>query len=176
MMLAEIIATHRVADCIGEIVIAQVKPQFAGTAQRRIEARGVPTINPCERVTIPNRHGRDVGYRPLFAGYLFACLPDQFSRYVVRDAFGVWGIFDAPDQKTLRHELAQIERMLVLDPGLAESRPLRPGVRAVVIRGPWRGMIGIVEPSSKAGVFVLPLSIFGRAVPTEIPISDLEPC
>lgn len=171
-MLTELVSTQRIADCIGEWTVAQVTPQHTSTAQKRIEIRGVPTFNPCEQIRITRR--REIKYRPLFSGYLFACLPDQFARHIVRDAFGVWGIVDAPNQKQLRDELQQIERMLESDPTLKESRPLKPGKRAEVIRGPFEGMTGIIESNGKAGVFVLPLSIFGRVVETEIPITDLE--
>ena len=115
--------------------------------------------------------------RPMFKGYLFACVaPDDKdtawrSKSIVR-------IFreDTVDQRQFLDELALIRRCEVaaLDQKVEILPTLMPGTRVMIASGPWEGIYGVVDQRKKPLVFIVNLEIMQQAISTEIDITQVK--
>lgn len=115
--------------------------------------------------------------RPMFSGYVFACLSiDEElvawrSRSIVRLLKPELG-----NSALLLSELKTIRQIEIH----SQEQPfevlteLKPGRRVMIASGPWNGIEGVVEKREKKTVFVVNLNIMGQAVATEINIATTK--
>ena len=150
-----------------------------------LQKTGIPCYLPLlKHATYKNvrRQNRTYQYlkevlRPMFSGYLFACLAQEEeenawrSRSIVRIIKN-----EAFTQDKLIAELNLIRRFeLAAQTQKVEVLPhLVPGKKVVITSGPWEGIYGIIERRKKPLRFIVNLDIMERAVATEIDISQIK--
>ncbi|MDD5699156.1 MAG: transcription termination/antitermination NusG family protein [Victivallaceae bacterium] len=114
---------------------------------------------------------------PMFPGYVFCRLDEAaFSRVRLSNTVAYKIDIDAESERTLIGELKAIrvfERMS--DTCAVEVRPeLAAGTPVEVIRGPFRGLSGIVQSRKNKLLLIISIELLGQAAAVEINASDLE--
>lgn len=169
------------------VSIARVRSGAEGMLESFCAAMNVGTLTVrYERVQYSKRadgtRRRDVQLRPLFGGHVFVGSGDRgrdaFSEF--RKRFGVRSAYTRQDvrlaqQARLRDDLLKVTK--IIDGHLCGGGliALRPGVRVRVTRGYLMGEEGVIIREASGGRFVIPVEYFGRCVPAEVPVEDLEP-
>mgnify|MGYP001445946364 FL=1 len=115
--------------------------------------------------------------RPMFKGYLFACLAQDDKDIVWRSKSAV-RIFreDAVDQRQFLEELTLIRRceIIALDQQVEILPTLVPGTRVMIASGPWEGIYGVIDQRQKPLVFIVNLEIMQQSISTEIDITQVK--
>jgi len=105
--------------------------------------------------------------KPLFPGYVFARFtPEQ--RVTLLKSNAVVRIIEAPRQRELLHQLAQIRKALLIDPSLGACEAIKAGRRVQVTAGPFQGIEGIVASVKGHTLVRLNIELIGQAVALEI--------
>ena len=110
---------------------------------------------------------------PIFSGYLFFCGQEKQRLEVLRTN-RVANLIEVSDQQQLVMELAQIERALHAGAQLRPHKYVKAGQRCRLIGGPFAGLTGIVEKTSKGTRLVLQIDMLGQAASVEIDIDMIE--
>lgn len=111
---------------------------------------------------------------PLFPGYLF--LRGTIEQAWSAERTGrVARLIPVVEQDQLDAELTNLRLALDLGAPLTPHDPLARGVWVEVKAGPFRGLRGVVESSSRMDRLVLQVDMLGRAADLEIERSLLEP-
>ncbi len=115
--------------------------------------------------------------RPMFKGYLFACLAQDDKDTVWRSKSAI-RIFreDAVDQRQLLEELTLIRRceIVALDQKVEILPTLVPGTRVMIASGSWEGIYGVIDKRQKPLVFIVNLEIMQQAISTKIDITQVK--
>lgn len=151
------------------------KPHREEIAQFHLQRKGLQTFFPKLRLPGSQRHRQHIV--PLFPNYLFALfrVPEEYN--LVRWSPGVKQVVSCnnvpiPLEDTimdfLRHK-ATADDILVAQSNLAVGS----GVR--IVRGPFEGLIGIIEnpPDARGRVKVL-MQLLSREVRVDIPVDSLD--
>lgn len=112
---------------------------------------------------------------PLFPGYLFMCGGED-ERLAAIQTNRVARVIDVCNQERLRESLAYI-RQMVESPRPVDLYPgIRKGRRCRVVRGPLRGLEGVVL--RRQGVFrvFVAVDVLGQSAEAEVDGSFLEMC
>jgi transcription termination/antitermination protein NusG len=112
--------------------------------------------------------------QPLFAGYLFLRGSTE-QAYLADRTHRVAQIIKVSDQEHLTWELCNIQQALSYGAVLDSFPFLRKGVRVEVRSGPFRGLQGIIEDTTKNDRLILQVRTLGRAVCLEIEGALLDP-
>jgi len=121
------------------------------------------------------QRGRKVeAFVPLFAGYIFFDRA-AVERQQVLETNKVAKILEAPDPERLRGELSSLAIALGADVALKEYRFGEPGSRVLVVRGPLRGVEGILVRYQGKDRLILQIQMIGRAVLADVEIDMCEP-
>jgi transcription antitermination factor NusG len=116
-------------------------------------------------------------YRPMFSGYLFACLAQEEEESAWRTR-SVVRIFRDQNftQEQLVAELNIIRRFeLAAETQKVEILPhLVPGTKVMIAAGPWEGIYGVIESRRKPLKFIVNLDIMEQAIATEIDITNIK--
>lgn len=115
--------------------------------------------------------------RPMFSGYLFACLAQEEEDSAWRTR-SIVRIFRDQNftQEQLLEELNLIRRFeLVSETQKVEILPhLVPGTKVMIAAGPWEGIYGVIESRRKPLKFIVNLEIMEQAIATEIDITNIK--
>jgi transcription antitermination factor NusG len=111
--------------------------------------------------------------KPLFAGYVFAQVPDERVRECYQQQLLV-RLIRVEDERTFTRQLEEIRRIVAS--GLeAEATPLfEKGCAVRVASGPLRGLAGLVENANRLDGVVVFLDVLQQAVRVKIPAMDLR--
>ena len=110
---------------------------------------------------------------PLFPGYLFM-RGGEDERLITVQTNRVARVIDVHDQQRLQEALDHIRRMVESDRPVDLYPGIRKGCRCRVVRGPLRGLEGVVL--RRQGVFrvFVAVEILGQSAETEIDGASLE--
>ena len=115
--------------------------------------------------------------RPMFSGYLFACMAQEEEDSAWRTR-SIVRIFRDQNftQEQLLAELNLIRRFeIASETQKVEILPqLVPGTKVMISSGPWEGIYGVVESRRKPLKFIVNLEIMGQAIATEIDITNIK--
>jgi len=115
--------------------------------------------------------------RPMFSGYLFACMAQEEEDSAWRTR-SIVRIFRDQNftQEQLLEELNLIRRFeLASETQKVEILPqLVPGTKVMISSGPWEGIYGVIESRRKPLKFIVNLEIMGQAIATEIDITNIK--
>ena len=116
-------------------------------------------------------------HRPMFPGYLFACLAQKEEESAWRTR-SIIRIFRDQNftQEQLLDELNLIRRFeLASETQKVEILPnLVPGKKVLISSGPFEGIYGIIESRRKPLKFIVNLEIMEQAIATEIDITNIK--
>ncbi len=116
-------------------------------------------------------------YRPMFSGYLFACMAqeEEESAWCTRSIVRIFRDQNFT-QEQLLDELNLIRRFeLASETQKVEILPeLVPGTKVMIAAGPWEGIYGVIENRRKPLKFIVNLEIMGQAIATEIDITSIK--
>jgi len=112
--------------------------------------------------------------KPLFPGYVFVDYRAQDRAHILRSNYVV-NILEVANQEQLLAELAQIRKVLVVDPTLGACEAYTRGKRARIVRGPFQGLEGVIQLVKGRTRVVLNVEMIGQAVSVEVDVVDLEP-
>lgn len=105
--------------------------------------------------------------KPVFPGYFFVAF-DRDGRLSLLKTNNIVRILEPPNQRELLHQLAQVRRVLSVDPTLGACEALKTGKHVRILGGPFQGVEGIVS-SVKANTKVcLNVEMIGQAVAVEV--------
>jgi transcription antitermination factor NusG len=167
--------TPSISDWRGTWIVGECRPQHVFTAQTRIRAAGVPCYVPCEELERCYGGKNRKVTRPLFHGYLFACLPAPELKLAVKYAFGVYATVDVVNQARLHEELAAVEVIERSRNAMCIYRGLIEGRRVEVNGGPMKGAKGLLEIRGKHHRFCVRMDVLGQSVAVEIDAALLDP-
>jgi len=115
--------------------------------------------------------------RPMFTGYLFACMAQEEEESAWRTR-SIIRIFRDKNftQEQLLEELNLIRHFeLASETQKVEILPhLVPGTKVMIAAGPWEGIYGVIESRRKPLKFIVNLAIMEQAVATEIDITTTK--
>jgi transcription antitermination factor NusG len=160
---------------LGRWVVARVKPRHEKAVAARLALEGVGYYLP---VTCCVRRRRDNGkprkaLLPLFPGYI--SFVGEENRGRIRQTGGALQFLYVNDQERFVRELAWIQRLLLESCKPAERPPHPLGARMRVVRGPLRGVEGILERTGSGCRLWVGVEIFQRHVLVELPEDALAP-
>lgn len=115
--------------------------------------------------------------RPMFKGYLFACLAQDDKDTVWKSKSAI-RIFreDTVEQRQFLEELTLIRRceVIALEQKVEILPNLVPGTRVMIASGPWEGIYGVIDRRQKPLVFTVNLEIMQQAISAEIDITQVK--
>lgn len=157
-----------------EWAVAHVHSRAEKAFVRCLHSWGVPCYLP--QIGRCRYYGarRRQSYTPLFPGYVFFDSAAT-ERARVFDTKKVANIIYTPDQERLREELASLCTALAGDVLLRECRFGQEGSQVVVVRGPLRGVEGVLVRYQGKDRLVLQVKLLGRAVLADVDIGMCEP-
>ncbi len=135
---------------------------------------GVDLYLPLRRVVHRYKSGKKIRWLPLFPGYVF-CRPATDERIELSRAERVLSVINVDDQGRLSDELLQIFRGLQVSAELDTVPYLASGQRVEIVRGPFKGIRGVVERVKGRFRVMLIATMMDRSVPLEVDTSDVEP-
>lgn len=154
--------------------VAHTRPRQEKALGDALDALGVACFVPLVRQVRYYGHRHRVASLPLFPSYVFVHGPKEHALLSLRTK-RVARIIPVADQTALEHELLQIDRALLGGAALDPYPYLEVGKRVVVVRGPFKGLEGMVDARKSPDRLALNVSILGRATSLEIDASLLEP-
>jgi len=110
---------------------------------------------------------------PLFPGYLFLCGGDD-ERYATLCTNRAANVIAVSDQDRLRADLMQVFRVTASDEPVDLYPGIRSGRRCRVIRGPLKGLEGVVIRRRDICRVYVAVEVLGQSAEVEIDVSLLE--
>ena len=129
---------------------------------------------PLRRVTHHYKSGRKSYWLPLFSGYVFCC-PNHDQRIELSRSERVLTVLDVKDQDQFVDELRQIYRGLQVSAELEALPYLAVGQHVEIVRGPFKGIRGVVERVKGGMRVMLTATMMNRSIPLEVDVGDVEP-
>jgi hypothetical protein len=173
------------ADLDGRWVVALLaKANHEQRVIKLLEAAEVGFFLPLQDVDVKDKktNHRRKEKRPLFGGYVFACLDaERTNRYVLSNCKSVGKIIDVPDraQGQLIRELNALHTVTANGIELDRYPGIAVGARCMIThqhpKQNLRGMVGDVESRDGNHRFVLRIGVMGDSVCFEIDPAYLEP-
>ncbi len=106
---------------------------------------------------------------PLFPGYVFVSLNDEFKKKKLLASGFVSAILKVPDQRKLISQLQAIKRVLNEDPNSLSVTKYKVGDVVAIKHGSLQGTHGVVEKiDDKRSKIFLNIDIIGQAVVVEV--------
>jgi transcription antitermination factor NusG len=170
----------------GTWVVVEVRPRNEKDLTLDLLDAGFDFFLPLvKRVTVSHRRRR-IHFVPIneLSGYVFAASPEEVpAGAMVPPALHQFlashhAVFDLIEvhrgyQPTLVRELTELHGAVIRNPHFGDNFVVR-GAKCRVRSGPFEGKEGVIDDTGQ-GWAILPITILGRAVPTRIPVEDLEP-
>ncbi len=163
----------RVAD--GEWMVFHVRPRCEKKVAGLCEDEEIQHYLPLRKSRPKPKKGQrrysfDV---PLFPGYIFACVDRERRHHLMVSGHLVRAI-DIVNQKQFMDELRQIYMAINSEADLVFYPQLKRGKVVRVLRGPLKGVTGMISKRKANFRLVLNLSILGSAVAAEMNMDDVE--
>ena len=167
------VVTEPIQSWTGEWMLAEIPPRFTDDVESRLQAMGCRVYTPRQQAWAVRHGNRQLVSRPLFPGYVAACLPNISLRLAVRYCHHVYDVIYIHHQQRFIEQMTVVQEML--RSGGVESYPgLVEGARVRVIAGPLQGKEGYLETRGNHDRFAIRLEILGQSVSTEIDAALLE--
>ncbi|MBL8765381.1 MAG: UpxY family transcription antiterminator, partial [Phycisphaerae bacterium] len=148
-------------------VVLHTRARQEKVVAEMLGAAGVTHYLPLVPRVVYYDHRRRESQVPLFPSYVFL-FGDRGATVEALKTKRVAGVLAIGDQARFAREIGQI-RHAIEQGGVLEVYPhLRPGHRAVVRAGPFKGIEGLVEHEAGGGRLVLQVRALGRAAALEI--------
>lgn len=160
------------ADQQEEWFVLRSKPRKEACAAHHLERRGIRVF--CPRIREPVGWTNDWTTVPLFPGYVFVRLILQRDYYGVIWTPGVKGFVAFGEAPTaVRPEVIDfLQRQAGRDGIIDPAERLRAGERVRIRRGPFAGLIGIIEkPCPERGRIRVLMDFLRRGTAVELPIT-----
>lgn len=138
-----------------------------------LTAAGIDHYLPLARRVKTYGHRRRVTLFPLFSCYVFLRGTDDDTRFALETGRAVRALRVA-DPARLERELASIRLALGAGAELTPHSHLRPGRRARVVRGPFKGVEGVVEALQGRYRLALLVHALNQSTSLEVDAADLE--
>lgn len=113
-------------------------------------------------------------YVPLFSGYVFLYW-SSVERYRSLDTKRIAHVVDISDQRLLRRELSQIQRLIEADVPLTVERRLVVGQRVRVRTGPFSGIEGSLLRAGNVPKLLVAVQYLSQGITLEIEGFKVEP-
>ena len=153
--------------------VAHTRPRQEKALGETLDALGVACFVPLLRQVRYYGHRHRVVSLPLFPSYAFVHGTREQALQSLRTK-RVARLIPVEDQAGLEHELLQLDRALVGGAPLDPYPTLGVGKRVVVVRGPFKGVEGLIDERRTPDRLVLNVTLLGRATSLEIDASLLE--
>jgi transcription antitermination factor NusG len=111
---------------------------------------------------------------PVFPGYLFFKSSDQ-ERYQAFCSNHIAGVIDVRDEDQLLRDLSRIHMAITLDAPVYPYDFVRQGSLVEIVRGPLKGLQGIVLKKSRNYRLVLNVNCLTQALAVDIEAHCIEP-
>ncbi len=160
--------------CESQWCCLYTRPRHEKKVARACERLDVGVYLPLRRVTRRYSSGKKVYWLPLFPGYVF-CRPTPGKRVELSGNERVLTVIDVPDQERFVDELRQIYRALKVSAELDTVPYLAAGREVEIVRGPFKGIKGVIEQTKGRFRLMLIATMMNRSVPLEVDIGDVEP-
>jgi transcription antitermination factor NusG len=159
----------------GQWVVLHVRPRCEKKVASLCEDKEIQHYLPLRKSTPKPKKGQrrysfDV---PLFPGYIFACL-DRKQRHHLLVSGQLVRAIEIVNQKEFIGELRQIYMAINSAADLVFYPQLKRGKLVRVLRGPLKGVTGMISKRKENFRLVLNLSILGQAVAAEMSMDDVE--
>ena len=153
--------------------VLYLRPRCEKKMGRHCEKLGLKFYLPLRQETkIYQRRKVTVG-KPVFPGYFFVSY-DRRGRLDLLKTNHIVKILQAPNERKLLHELAQIRKALCVDSTLKACTALKKGRRVRILTGPFMGLEGMVWSLKRNSKVRLNVEMIGQAVAVEIDREFLE--
>jgi hypothetical protein len=175
----------------GTWVVAKVRPRSEKDVAASLLEKGFDYFLPLRKRVrhYPNSHVKRIQFVPLgyLSGFVFCSSHDEVVSgydvptdlfYFLDEHTAVGSIVKVPAgaQERLVKELSDIHGDICRNPNWTgdAGELVVKGAKCRVRSGPFMGNEGVIDDTGQ-GWAILPITILGRAVPTRIPVEDLEP-
>ncbi len=153
--------------------VAHTRPRCEKKVAENCERDGLEVCLPLYR-SVKKYRGKAVAFsKPLFPGYLFFRAGGSQSARV-RQNNQVARVLVPPDEAEFAGQLADILRALETDREIRLAPQIRDGMRVKIVRGPLRGMDGLVERRSGLLEVYLRLDFISECAAVRVTADELE--
>ncbi len=149
------------------------RPRHEKSVAMQCYCQEVGCYLPLRRVIHRYKSGKKTYWLPLFTGYVF-CVPSPEKRIDLSRDERVLSLIEVADQKHFLGELLQIYRGLEVSAELKTVPYLAKGRRVEIVRGPFKGIKGVVERAKSGFRVMLIATIMNSSVPLEVDAGDVE--
>ncbi len=154
--------------------IAKVKSRREKSLARFLAGQGIGYYLPMLSRPQSSQKRKRLSLLPVFTGYLFFLASDQ-ERHIAFRSNHIARVIEARDQSRLIRELGQIRRVLSLDAPVFPYHFISQGQKVRVIKGPLKGLVGIVVKKESRYRLVLSVSELMQSVVVKIDSEQVEP-
>ena len=154
--------------------IAKVKSRREKSLARFLAGQGIGYYLPMLSRPQSSQKRIRLSLLPVFSGYLFFMASDQ-ERHIAFRSNHIARVIEVQDQSRLIRELRQIRQVLSLDTQVYPYHFISKGQQVRMVRGPLKGLEGIVVKKASRYRLVLSVSELMQSVLVEIDSEQVEP-
>lgn len=119
------------------------------------------------------RHQTKHFTKPLFPGYVFACIPEQKKNRIYQQDLLARAI-PVTDEKNFLRQLSDVKALLLAGFKVSLIPQLTKGRRVKVAGGPLHGVEGFVDNAENPGGIVLTVDVLQQGLLVRVPVENLE--
>lgn len=155
-------------------LVCHTRPRCEKKLSALFEAEGFEHYLPL--VTSIRRYGTRTKQftKPLFPGYLFACVPlERKTRIYQQDLLARAIVVE--DVPRFLHQLADVKAIIASGFELSLKPLLTKGRRAKILGGPLHGLEGIIDDPANPQGIVLAVDVLRQGLLVRVPAGQLQP-
>ena len=154
--------------------VVHTRPRCEKKVAAYCEREGIQVCLPLYR-SVKKYRGKAVEFRkPLFTGYLFFRAPGLRAQ-TVRQHQQVARVLVPPDDAEFDAQLGDILRALDTDREIRLAPHIQDGMRVKIVRGPLRGLDGVVERRTGLLEVCLRLDFISQCAAVRVTADEVEP-
>ncbi len=154
--------------------IAHVKSRREKALAAFLAGHNIPYYLPLIKKRQPQQSRKRFSLLPVFTGYLFF-MADNTQRYNALTSGQIANIIDVKNQEHLLHELRQVHEALQGELPIYPYDYVHTGQLVRIVKGPMKGIQGIVESKKNNYRLILRVTGIMRAVAMDIESDWIEP-
>ena len=154
--------------------IARTKSRREKALAGYLAGKGIGYYLPMVKKSQPGTKRVRYSLMPFFSGYLFFKSSD-LERYQAFTSNHIAGVIDVADEAQLLRDLGRVQMAISLDAPVYPYDFVREGDQVEIVRGPLKGLQGIVHRKGKNYRLVLNVNCLMQALAVDIEAHCIEP-
>ena len=154
--------------------IAKTKSRREKALAEFLAGRGIGYYLPMVKKRQPGTKRVRYSLMPVFSGYIFFKCSDE-QRYQAFTSNHIAGVMDVTDEAQLLRDLGRVQMAISLDAPVYPYDFVSQGDLVEIVRGPLKGLQGIVNKKSKNYRLILNVNSLMQALAVDIEAHCIEP-